>query len=611
MVRKSGLFAPLCGSLAFAGAFLALAACGSDSSTSSKGEAANVFDSEDDLPECSDSLGLDSAYVGADSALYVCADGKWQAADSSDVEKSSSSEAGNSSGSKGSSSSAGGSSSSAESSSSSAGTSSSSDAPGTETLYVCEDRVNDISLKLYNDTLIFRHLMQVYGGTYISADKAEEQDSLTAGLAELAYMASAYKLLPMDKLCKLSPAQCALAAVDPDWEIVIDSSLRTGVSYRLPDTEKNRELVLSYRIEIADLASAADFDNSDCVGGDVSYCRSGSRSMGIIYKYPEDTLVIGSWVRRLDFPYEGFVSAYGEYFSSLIWDIEEAAAQGNVETLASLMGVEKDSPWLNLFKNGVRISTSFDAGSNYTELDVEMAVKGYDRKELAETVLRAECASSEDFWLKRLIDGKLFADARDNQVYGMVQIGEQTWMAENLNYEYSEGTAQSYCYSDDPTTCKTYGRLYTWSAAMDSAAKFSETGKNCGDGVTCSASEAVRGVCPEGWHLPSDEEWDALKTHVANSLFAGATDSVGYALKSTSGWKSGNGSDAFGFGALPAGIRNGVGNFLDVFNTANFWSTLASGANYAYSRAVYVGSSNMSTNMAPKKMSYSVRCVKD
>ena len=145
-------------------------------------------------------------------------------------------------------------------------------------------------------------------------------------------------------------------------------------------------------------------------------------------------------------------------------------------------------------------------------------------------------------------------DARDGKTYKTVKIGSQTWMAENLNYK----AHQSFCYEDDPANCDKYGRLYMWAAAMDSAAVFSEGGKGCGEGEICHPVYPVRGVCPAGWHLPSDAEWDALKRFVAGSLFGGVTYPVGYTLKSASGWEeNGNGSDAFGFEALPAGRHYG------------------------------------------------------
>ncbi len=228
--------------------------------------------------------------------------------------------------------------------------------------------------------------------------------------------------------------------------------------------------------------------------------------------------------------------------------------------------------------------------------------KSYDpRKEI--------CKSSKIF-------GKLL-DTRDGAEYRTIRLGKQTWMAENLNYKYSSGSAKSYCYNNSAQYCETYGRLYSWAAAMDSSGKFSDGGKGCGYGVTCSAGEKVRGVCPEGWHLPNVGEWSDLETFVADSLFGEKTDSVGYALKSKSGWEKDryNGSDAIDFGALPAGFSFSNNSFFDVLSCAYFWSSTEGGAFHAYYRYLRNDVTVLSTDLKEyghhKYVAKSVRCVKD
>lgn len=176
-------------------------------------------------------------------------------------------------------------------------------------------------------------------------------------------------------------------------------------------------------------------------------------------------------------------------------------------------------------------------------------------------------------------------DSRDGKIYRTVRIGSQIWMAENLNYDYNVEFARSYCYNDDPKNCAKYGRLYTWYAAMD--------------------------ACPEGWYLPSNVEWDALKKFVANSLFGGKTDAVGvgYVLKSTGGWGNGNGSDAFGFGALPGGDRSSGGTFFGILGYARFWSASEKGADNAYLQSL--SNNRLVMSYDRKSVAHSVRCVKD
>ena len=140
-----------------------------------------------------------------------------------------------------------------------------------------------------------------------------------------------------------------------------------------------------------------------------------------------------------------------------------------------------------------------------------------------------------------------FKDLRDDQIYRMVQIGEQTWMAQNLNYAYMPDTVK-----DLEEYYETrYGRLYHWSAAMDSAAIFSENGKGCGNVESCSPTYPIRGICPDGWHLSDTTEWNTLFDFVRGQIGNRDSTLLAAALKSTTGWRISNGSDIFGFESLP------------------------------------------------------------
>ena len=223
-------------------------------------------------------------------------------------------------------------------------------------------------------------------------------------------------------------------------------------------------------------------------------------------------------------------------------------------------------------------------------------------------------------------------DSRDGQTYRTVKIGGQVWMAENLNYAYTgvpyrfyeeyfdetyTSDSTSWCYDNDPANCAKYGRLYTWAAAMDSVGTWSANGKGCGDGKTCSVASAgsatlVRGVCPKGWHLPSYDEWEALFTAVGGSSTAGSK------LKSATGWAwndhddiSGNGTDAFGFSALPAGYRDGDGDYNYEGYHAYFWSSTGSSSNRAYSMSLDYYDDNAGMADSYKDTAFSVRCLKD
>jgi uncharacterized protein (TIGR02145 family) len=190
----------------------------------------------------------------------------------------------------------------------------------------------------------------------------------------------------------------------------------------------------------------------------------------------------------------------------------------------------------------------------------------------------------------KLIDeepGKL-TDKRDGKTYKTVKIGYQiwiggqTWMAENLNHE----TGNSWCYNNDDSSCKQYGRLYDWETAME--------------------------VCPAGWRLPSRVGWMVL-TDVYGCFSNGElslSDIIGKKLKSMSGWdKNGNGKDVFGFSALPGGSRAINGSFNNASNRGLWWTASEFDRDSAYYRRMgnnydYVYEGNFG-----KGAGFSVRCV--
>ncbi len=214
----------------------------------------------------------------------------------------------------------------------------------------------------------------------------------------------------------------------------------------------------------------------------------------------------------------------------------------------------------------------------------------------------------------------ILKDSRDGQEYKTVKIGEQWWMAQNLNYAYTgvpfdngyyTSDSTSWCYGDDPANCAKYGRLYTWAAAIDSVGEWSTSGYGCGHGKDCSVASAgsatlVRGICPKGWHLPSYDEWETLFTAVGGSSTAGSK------LKSATGWSSsGNGTDTFEFSALPAGNRSYNGSYNHEGGYAEFWSSTESSSYLAYEMYLGYGGGSAHLNGYNKNVGFSVRCLKD
>jgi len=168
-----------------------------------------------------------------------------------------------------------------------------------------------------------------------------------------------------------------------------------------------------------------------------------------------------------------------------------------------------------------------------------------------------------------------FTDARDGKTYKTVKLDNQTWMAENLNYD----AKNSKCYDNKPDNCTKYGRLYDW--------------------------ETAKKACPAGWHLPSDEEWD---TFTRDDKIAGKR------LKAKSGWNNnGNGTDDYGFSALPGGFSYSNGGDSYVGDNGYWWSASEYNSDFAYYRQMDDNNEDVNYYLVnPNKSNlYSVRCVQD
>jgi uncharacterized protein (TIGR02145 family) len=186
----------------------------------------------------------------------------------------------------------------------------------------------------------------------------------------------------------------------------------------------------------------------------------------------------------------------------------------------------------------------------------------------------------------------------DGNVYPTVQIGTQVWMAANLRTtRYRNGTSIPNVtnettwsglttgawsnYDNNTANDAIYGKLYNWYAAVNTA-----------------------GLCPTGWHVPTDAEWTTLSNFLA-------TD-VGFKMKSTSGWAdNGNGSNASGFNGLPGGGRYSVGVFYNLGNYAGFMSSSESNSGIVWTRLLLKDFRDLNRVGNEKKAGFSVRCVRD
>lgn len=202
----------------------------------------------------------------------------------------------------------------------------------------------------------------------------------------------------------------------------------------------------------------------------------------------------------------------------------------------------------------------------------------------------------------------------DGNVYQTVTIGSQVWMAENLKVTHyrngdpipnvTDGSTWSglstgaYCnYNNDINNVATYGRLYNWYAVDDS-----------------------RNIAPEGWHVPTDEEWKQLEMYlgmsqaeVDSTVWRGTDEGGKLKETDTTHWLRPNtgATNESGFSALPGGIRHFYGGFNYMGYLAYFWSSTERSSSYAWTRGLHDYYSQVGRGYYSKHGGFSVRCVRD
>lgn len=206
----------------------------------------------------------------------------------------------------------------------------------------------------------------------------------------------------------------------------------------------------------------------------------------------------------------------------------------------------------------------------------------------------------------------------ENNSYPIVKIGNQIWLAQNLRTtkyndgqiidevsdndiwsKIKKGVCTTYPNLNNTDSIKIYGKLYNWKA-VDS-----------------------KKLCPKGWHVPSNAEWDTLETFLSKNLYAyeDGNYEIAQSLVSTNGWCASenpaspgfvNGvKNTTGFNAFPAGSRSASGSFYYIWLSANFWTSTEYNKEEANSRQLFYFTTKLAKNRNPKNLGMSIRCVND
>jgi uncharacterized protein (TIGR02145 family) len=259
--------------------------------------------------------------------------------------------------------------------------------------------------------------------------------------------------------------------------------------------------------------------------------------------------------------------------------------------------------------------TTSGSGATLSNINTPTATftKGIDSAYTLVWTITGPCGNSRDT-IKLLFPTNFCSQSAVSyagESYPTVQIGTQCWLAKNLNVgtmiqasnqQINNSTLEKYCYNNDPANCTTYGGLYQWAEAVQY-----QNGASNSSSPNPAFTSNVRGICPTGWHLPSDAEWGTL------GAFLGGNSVAGGALKSTSGlWQTPNtgATNSSGFSALPGGFIFNY-PFSDLGKSAIFWSTNEISNHILIGSLSHIQSNFSRIGYLRGDSGFSVRCIQD
>jgi uncharacterized protein (TIGR02145 family) len=290
---------------------------------------------------------------------------------------------------------------------------------------------------------------------------------------------------------------------------------------------------------------------------------------------------------------------------ALVWECEDP--ENDVLTFDVYFGTDPEPP---LLQAGV-------AGITYTPYVLQHATKYYWKIIAHDSQGNTTEGPVWNFRTKNQEGafqcGDVFLDQRDGKLYTTVQIGDQCWMSQNLNYGEQingsvqmtdNGVAEKYCYDNDPANCNTFGGLYQWDEMMN-----------------YNSQQGMQGICPDGWRLPTDNEWKELEGIADSEYPVGDPEwdewswrgsDVGGNLKQvgTTYWESPNAgaTNSTGFTALPGGY--GGSSFSGKGTFGFFWTSTQFSGSSGISRLLHKSLTSVSRDDYSKTIGMSVRCVK-